>query len=369
MAGTEEETVAAAEDDALYVLTAVLLTPAQFPSVLGDDYPEACAALGLGPLADGYGLVIGQDGEGARWTVVIDDVSLVAVAIASWDCGMEYDLSPDERTVVVALPGWPLSVAVAAPNVPAPHDPGPDIADGPLLSPPDTSVWGPAQRRLGADEIALQWAVWREQVDDSEFIVPEAAPEAASDTGNTTGPEEPAGARHAGVAKAPDASEVAEATEAAEVVVAPAGAKVPVGSGPPVVSAAGSLPVAGSSPDGDPGTVPASAAGGADPGAGSGPETHPREAPRGRDGIRRVLAEAHAYVSAPPPLGRVRSSYAPGDARTLRADGPGWSMVARTDDIAFVLLDGAPGEVLPVGRGSQLPALLEALDRLAVRPS
>lgn len=104
MAGTDEDTVAAA-DDALYVLTAVLLTPAQFPSVLGDDYPEACAALGLAPLADGYGLVLGQDGEGARWTVVIDDVSLVAVAIASWDCGMEYELSPDERTVVAALPG------------------------------------------------------------------------------------------------------------------------------------------------------------------------------------------------------------------------------------------------------------------------
>ena len=115
MGGTDDEAVAAA-DDALYVLTAVLLTPAKFPSVLGDDYPEACAALGMAPLADGYGLVLGQDGDGARWTVVIDDVSLVAVAIASWDCGMEYDLSPDERTVVAALPGWPLAVAVAAPT-------------------------------------------------------------------------------------------------------------------------------------------------------------------------------------------------------------------------------------------------------------
>ncbi len=134
MADTDEEAVAA-EDDALYVLTAVLLTPAKFPSVLGDDYPEACAALGLAPLADGYGLVLGQDGDGSRWTVVIDDVSLVAVAIASWDCGMEYDLSPSERTVVAALPGWPLAVAVAAPNVPAPHDPDPDLVDRPPLAP------------------------------------------------------------------------------------------------------------------------------------------------------------------------------------------------------------------------------------------
>ncbi|MER6471229.1 hypothetical protein [Streptomyces collinus] len=280
MAGTDEEAVTAT-DEALYVLTAVLLTPAQFPSVLGDDYPEACAALDLAPRADGYGLVLGQDGDGARWTVVIDDVSLVAVAIASWDCGMEYELSPDERSVVVALPGWPLAVAVAAPGIPAPHDPAPDVADGPALAPPDTGTWGPAQRRLGADEIALQWAVWREQIGDD--YLPSA--------------DQPA-------------------------------------------------PAAATAADDE--------------------ETAPKS---GHQGVRRVLAEARAYVDSPPPLGRVRSSFAPGDARTLRADGPGWSMVARTDDIAFVLLDEEPGEVLPVGRGPELPGLLEALDKMAVRPS
>ncbi|MET8615546.1 MULTISPECIES: hypothetical protein [Streptomyces] len=285
MAGTDDGTVAAA-DDALYVLTAVLLTPAQFPSVLGDDYPEACAALGLAPRADGYGLVLGQDGDGARWTVVIDDVSLVAVAIASWDCGLEYELSPDEHAIVTALPGWPLAVAVAAPGVPAPHDPGPETADRPPLSPPDTSVWGPAQRRLGADEIASQWAAWRQQINDDEFAAP--------------------------AGRAPATGPSARAEE----------------------SGAGAT---GSSKG-------------------------------GHQGVRRVLAEARAYVDSPPPLGRVRSSFASGDARTLRADGPGWSMVARTDDIAFVLLDDEPGEVLPVGRGPELPGLLEALDKLAVRP-
>ncbi|MCL6735822.1 hypothetical protein [Streptomyces neyagawaensis] len=281
MAGTDDDAVAAGDDDALYVLTAVLLTPANFPSVLGDDYPEACAALGLAPLADGYGIVLGQDGDGARWTVAVDDVSLVAVAIASWDCGMEYDLSPDEDSVVAALPGWPLAVAVAAPNVPAPHDPDPEVSDLPPLSPPDTTVWGPAQRRLGADEIALQWSTWREQIDDSAFT----------------------GQNGASAAAAGDAAESGR----------------------------------------DEGGV--------------------------RSGIRRVLAEARAYVESPPPLGRVRSSFAPGDARTLRADGPGWSMVARTDDIAFVLLDDEPGEVLPVGRGEELPGLLESLDKIAVRPN
>ncbi|ARP73424.1 hypothetical protein LK07_30680 [Streptomyces pluripotens] len=279
MAGMNDEAGAAA-DDALYVLTALLLTPAQFPSVLGDDYPEACSALGLAPRADGYGLVLGQDGNGARWTVAIDDVSLVAVAIASWDCGMEYDLSPDESAVVAALPGWPLAVAVAAPGIPAPHDPPPEVAGQPPLSPPDTGSWGPAQRRLGADEIALQWAVWREQINDDDFSAPRTPAKGA----------EPA------------------------------------------------------------------------------PQGERSTSKGGHQGVQRVLAEAHAYVDSPPPPGRVRSSFASPGARTLRVDGPGWSMVARTDDIAFVLLDEEPGEVRPIGRGPRLPGLLEALDRLAARP-
>ncbi|MEV8565328.1 hypothetical protein AB0436_07020 [Streptomyces sp. NPDC051322] len=262
MTGTDD-----ADDDALFVLTAVLLTPAQFPSVLGDDYPSACEALGLAPYPDGYGVVLGQDGTGARWTVVIDDVSLVAVAIASWDCGMEYDLSPDDRSIVVSLPGWPLAVAVAAPGLPAPHDPR---AEGgrPPLAPPDTDAWGPAQRRLGADEIASQWAAWREQLGDADsFSTP------ADAEGKPAGP-----ARH-------------------------------------------------------------------------------------------VIDELLGYVDSPPPPGRIRSSFAPDGARTLRAEGPGWSLVARTDDIAFVLLDDRPGEVVPVGRGPELPGLLKALDTLAVRPA
>lgn len=62
MAGTDD--AVAAGDDALYVLTAVLLTPAKFPSVLGDDYPEACAALGLAPSPTGTGSYSGRTGRG-----------------------------------------------------------------------------------------------------------------------------------------------------------------------------------------------------------------------------------------------------------------------------------------------------------------
>ncbi|MET9954240.1 hypothetical protein ABZ135_22195 [Streptomyces sp. NPDC006339] len=278
MTGTED-----GDDDALFVLTAALLTPAQFPSVLGDDYPAACAALGLEPYADGYGLVLGQDGTGARWTVVVDDVSLVAVAIASWDCGMEYDLSPDERSVVSALPGWPLAVATSAPGLPAPHDPAPEPGDPAPLAPPDGAAWGPAQRRLGADMVALQWNEWRARVGDDP----------SADGGG------PAAAVPSGAGEAPEAG------------------------------------------------------GGADP----------------YDGVRRALKELGEYVTHAPPVGRVRSSFAGGEARMLRADGPGWSLVARTDDMAFVLLDDEPHEVLPVTRGPRLPALLEALDAMAVRPS
>ncbi|MFF9351688.1 hypothetical protein [Streptomyces sp. NPDC014734] len=287
MAGTNDGVA----DDALYVLTAALLTPARFPSVLGDDYPAACATLALEPYAEGYGLVLGQDADGARWTVAVDDVSLVAAAIAAWDCGMEYDLSPDDRSMVCALPGWPLPVAVAAPGLPAPHDPQPDpgaVDTGPVaLAPPDTDTWGPAQRRMGADEIAHQWAAWRDRLDEEQARTPDdgdGIPVRADDTRGSSG--------------------------------------TPAGDTPLALHA----------------------------------------------GLRRALAEAHAYADTPPPPGRVRSSFAAGDARMLRADGPGWSLVARTDDVAFVLLDDEPGEVLPVGRGTALPGLLRALEAIAVRP-
>ncbi|KPH98029.1 hypothetical protein OK074_0787 [Actinobacteria bacterium OK074] len=336
MTGPDEDTVSA-DDDALYVLTAILLTPANFPSVLGDDYPEACAALGLVPLEGGYGLVLGQDGDGARWTVVVDDVSLVAVAISSWDCGMEYDLSPDERSMVAALPGWPLSVAVAAPGVPAPHDPSPELTDRAPLCPPDTGAWGPAQRRLGADEIALQWAVWREQIGEDFFApLPDAGPapdRPEAEAGEKAGAEATAEASHTGSA------------DHAEETAGPAAATEPSdASGAEAADERVGAADAAAEPTDTLGRSPA-------------------------PGVRRVLAEARSYVDTPPPLGRVRSSFAPGDARTLRADGPGWSLVARTDDIAFVLLDEKPGEVLPVGRGAELPGLLEALDKVAVRPS
>ncbi|MFI6728801.1 hypothetical protein NRF20_44380 [Streptomyces sp. R-74717] len=350
VAGTSDTV---ADDDALYVLTAMLLTPAQFPSVLGDDYPAACAALALEPYDEGYGLVLGQDGSGARWTVVVEDVLLVAVAIAAWDCGMEYDLSPDDRSVVCALPGWPLAVGVAAPGVAAPHDPLPDPeaegTDPAPLAPPDTDSWGPAQRRMGADEIAHQWVAWREQIDDETvFITPGGADGAGGDDGDVE--KDGAVAEPGGEDQDDDELNAAAKVEpTAEVDVEADSAAGGTGD----AETGAEVDVEAES-DGSDATA----------------ENPAKDTPSGaHPGVRRALAEARAYVDTPPPPGRVRSSFATGDARMLRADGPGWSLVARTDDIAFILLDEEPGEVLPVGRGTQLPGLLKELDALAVRPS
>ncbi|GAA3895926.1 hypothetical protein GCM10022244_02370 [Streptomyces gulbargensis] len=359
MGGTEPtaDAVAAADADALFVLTAALLTPARFPSVLGDDYPAACAALGLEPYEEGYGLVLGQDGLGARWTVVVEDVSLVATAVSAWDCGMPYDLSPDEDSVVAGLPGWPLAVVSRAPGVPAPHDPEPEEGDPPPLVPPSGDAWGPAQRRLGADEVALRWADWR------------AGVATAFGTGTEAGP---------GADPAPDGPETSSGTGAGVGTRADA---VRGGQGQHGTAAGG---------PGDGGTAqrgteqgPAAHGGTGDGGTaqrgtGQEPAAHGGTgdggvpgiaAPDPYDGVRRALAELRGYLEAPPPVGRVRSSFATADARVLRADGPGWSFVARTDDMAFVLLDDRPREVFPVARGPRLPSLLQALDAIAVRPS
>jgi hypothetical protein len=78
-----------------------------------------------------------------------------------------------------------------------------------------------------------------------------------------------------------------------------------------------------------------------------------------------VLAEATEYTRTPPPAGRVRSSPAGEDGRLVRADGPGWSLTARTDDMVVLLFDDKPHEVLPVGCGPRFTVLLKALDEMA----
>lgn len=155
----------------------------------------------MAPSGDGYGLVLGQDEEGARWTVVVDDVSLVATAIASWDCGMEYDLSPDERSIVVSLAGWPLELSVAAAGIPEPHDPeqGADGTGRVPLAPPSAEAWGPVQRRMGADQIAREWSDWRERVATDGGAAAAAHPGLARAGGGPGVHADPAAARQGAV--------------------------------------------------------------------------------------------------------------------------------------------------------------------------
>jgi hypothetical protein len=306
--------------DALLVLTAAMLTPGQYPGVLGDDYPAACAGLGLDPLDAGYGLVFGQDNTGARWTVATTDAAMVACALAAWDCGMEYDLSPDEDSMIASLPGWPLPVAVAVPGIPDPYDPDEETGGRPALTPPDTSVWGPPQRRLGADEIAVHWREWRDQFDDDG---PEQ--EAAAEPATGSVPAADADPRQAGAEAAAEADDTGTRTASAPAADTEAGTETGTGLGTDTSAEPSPAPPAVS-----------------------------------HHGVRYALERAEEYVRDPPPPGRVRTAYG-----AVRADGPGWSLVARTDDMAFVLLDDAPGQVLPVGRGPSLPPLLEALGRLA----
>ncbi|MGW8762857.1 hypothetical protein ACWGN5_10185, partial [Streptomyces sp. NPDC055815] len=213
---------------------------------------------------------------------------------------------------VAGLPGWPLPVATVAPGVPAPHDPEPEEGDPAPLAPPSGEEWGPAQRRLGADEVAAQWEAWRARVGD--------------ESGEPAAPRVPEPAEAAGPPSA-GAGDQGQGRNEGQTQTQPQ-PEPPSQTPAPGVAATG-------------GAVP-------------GPYT----------GVRKALDELRGYLEEPPPVGRVRAS-----AGMLRADGPGWSLVAKADDMAFVLLDEAPREVLPVTRGPKLPALLEALDAMAVRAS
>ncbi|MFE5943188.1 hypothetical protein, partial [Streptomyces sp. NPDC056480] len=301
-----------------------------------------------------------------------------AVAISSCDCGMAFDLSPGLESVVAGLPGWPLPVATRAPGVPAPHDPEPEEGDPAPLVPPSGDTWGPAQRRLGADEVALQWSAWRSQVTDDApagagaavpsetssgagAAVPSGTPSRAgtavpSGTPSGSGAAVPSGALVPAEAAAPSSVSVATPRAQAEATPRPTTwfDRPSSRKAAPPAEAAASTPAAPSR-DGVSSPDEAAAASVADPYA----------------GVRRALDELRGYLVEPPPVGRVRSSDSgtDGGVRTLRADGPGWSLVARPDDMAFVLLDELPNEVLPVARGPRLPALLEGLDAMAVRPA
>jgi len=77
-----------------HMVIAVLCASNDYPGELGGDYPSACATLGLEPTPGGYGLVLGQDDDGARWTQVTAGVGvdLVRSVVTVWASGLEAGL-------------------------------------------------------------------------------------------------------------------------------------------------------------------------------------------------------------------------------------------------------------------------------------
>ncbi len=144
------------------VVTALLCTAEEFPGELGDNYQLACAALGLEASPEGYALLLGQDGGGARWTQISTDVWTVSAALSIWATGIEANADVDAATVVATRPGWPVEYTVGFADRPEPHDP-PDA--GPVLTAPSTTSWAKAARRRAADWLAIDLADTRDPYD------------------------------------------------------------------------------------------------------------------------------------------------------------------------------------------------------------
>ena len=75
-------------------MTALLLTADEFPGELGESFEAACAAVGVEPVARGYGLVLGQDEQGGRWTQVTRDARGVSSVQSIWNTGLECGYEP-----------------------------------------------------------------------------------------------------------------------------------------------------------------------------------------------------------------------------------------------------------------------------------
>ncbi|WP_239396711.1 MULTISPECIES: hypothetical protein [unclassified Frankia] len=144
------------------VVTALLCTAEEFPGELGDDYPAACAALGLETSSEGYALLLGQDASGAYWTQISTDVDSVTAALSIWAMGNEADVIVEIATVVATCPGWPVEYAISLADRPEPHDP-PDA--GPVLTAPSRTSWAKAIRRRAADWLAIDLADTRDPYD------------------------------------------------------------------------------------------------------------------------------------------------------------------------------------------------------------
>jgi hypothetical protein len=87
-----------------------------------DDYPSACATLGRQPTPGGYGLVLRQDHDGARWTQVTAGIGadLVRSVLSVWASGLGAALELPPIEVVAVRPG---ACGLRIAGLPELHDP------------------------------------------------------------------------------------------------------------------------------------------------------------------------------------------------------------------------------------------------------
>jgi hypothetical protein len=137
------------QDRRLLTVTALLLTADEFPGELGESFEEACAAVGVEPVARGYGLVLAQDEQGGRWTQITSDASGVSSVQSIWNMGLECGYGPPDGSVVAVRPGWPIPSEFGLAGLGEPHDPA--DPSGSVLRPPQRGT--PGRRRGMADII------------------------------------------------------------------------------------------------------------------------------------------------------------------------------------------------------------------------
>ena len=133
----------------LQTVTAMLLTDDEFPGELGESFAAACAAVGVKPVARGYGLVLAQDEDGGRWTQVTSDARGIGTVQSIWNTGVECGYEPPDGSVVTVQPGWPVVCELGLAGLSEPHDPA--GAGDKVLRPPRRGT--PARRRSMADII------------------------------------------------------------------------------------------------------------------------------------------------------------------------------------------------------------------------
>ena len=105
------------------IILPAILEPHHVPVQMDSSYDEAISFLQLPATSEGYGLLLCQDSDGARWTIVTTDMSGLKAFIAVWSEGIHSNYYPLNALIVATLAGWPWAHPTSAASLPAIHDP------------------------------------------------------------------------------------------------------------------------------------------------------------------------------------------------------------------------------------------------------